>query len=94
MMSEEMRGFYCLRHFAKFRLTRRSDGGMIFAYHRERYPRIYISLTKEEAASLSGALATEGRNYPGTCIEVAWVFGNVPYQAKDVLLSVRTPSKR
>ena len=94
MMSEEMRGFYCLRHFARFMLTRRSDGGMSFAYHPERCPRIYIGLTKEEAASLAASLATEGRNYPGTFIEVAWVFGNVPYQAKDVLLSILTPSKR
>lgn len=93
-MSEEMRGFYCLLHFARFTLTRRSDGGMSFAYHPERCPRIYIGLTKEEAASLSGALATKRRNYVGTFIEVAWTSGSTPYQQGDVLLSIRTPSGR
>ena len=93
-MSEESRGFYCLRHFAKFRFTRRSDGGMSFAYHPERCPRIYIGLTKEEAASLAASLATKGRNYPGTYVEVVWSLGNVPAQPGDALLSIVTPSKR
>lgn len=93
-MSEEMRGFYCLLHFARFKLTRRSDGGISFAYHPEKCPRIYIGLTKEEAASLSGALAKKGRNYVGTFIEVAWTPGSVPYQQGDVLLSISTPYKR